>query len=120
MPYYNTIEEDLERAKEILAHGDDSPGVALELLQSFVQELEHRHHPKACEFRHNDDGTLDDVVITTIDLLHLEQMDRNLWWMGLYRKAGEEIIAFHISSDSPVSVSVQMDTDTMLERARGA
>ena len=31
----------------------------------------------------NEDGSLDEVVLYNVDF-HLEQMDKNFWWIGLY------------------------------------
>ena len=39
------------------------------------------------EVRHNDDGTIDEVVLYDAlgrCLFHLEQLDRDLWYFGLY------------------------------------
>jgi len=34
----------------------------------------------------NDDGTLDEIVLS--GMAHLEQMDKNHWFLGLYRPDG--------------------------------
>lgn len=34
------------------------------------------------EARHNDDGTLDEVVASGVDF-HLEQLSDGVWWIGL-------------------------------------
>jgi len=43
------------------------------------------------EIRTNDDETLDEVVATNAKSVHLEQMSRNQWWMGIQTKGDKHI-----------------------------
>lgn len=40
------------------------------------------------ESRHNEDGSLDEVVADDVANFHLEQMDTGSWWIGLDHKDG--------------------------------
>ena len=35
------------------------------------------------EIRRNEDGTVDEIVVDNVNV-HIEQMDRGYWWMGIY------------------------------------
>lgn len=61
------------------------------------------------EFRKDDEGHLDDIVIQKVDVLHLEHMESHYWWMGLYNKDGEGIILHIIGSESGVRVTLERD-----------
>ena len=37
----------------------------------------------------NEDGSLDDIVVSNVDL-HIEQMDKNFWWIGIYNSKGKD------------------------------
>ena len=62
--------------------------------------------------RRNEDGTVDDVAIDG-NLLRLEQMDDDFWWLAIYR--GDKRVAFHITTPGecgegmPISVMVVED-----------
>lgn len=40
------------------------------------------------ESRHNEDGSLDEVVADDVDHFHLEQMHKGGWWIGIDHKDG--------------------------------
>ena len=48
------------------------------------------------EIRLNEEGENDDIVIDGVNV-HLEQMDNNLWWLGLYK--GKKRICFYLVAD---------------------
>jgi hypothetical protein len=43
------------------------------------------------EWRLDDDGELDDVVVPHVSLFRLERMDANAWWIGLTVADGRTI-----------------------------
>ncbi len=51
-----------------------------------------RHAP-FCEVRPNDDGTLDEIVATGVDL-HIEQLSDNQWWIGITKGDESQRVVF--------------------------
>lgn len=49
-------------------------------------------------------GKVDDIVIDQVDI-HLEDMDGNNWWLGVYQ--GKKRATFWISSKSKITVRVE-------------
>lgn len=47
------------------------------------------------DLRNDDDGNLDDVVVTEVEMFRLERMDSDRWWMRLYMADGEDLV-FHV------------------------
>lgn len=43
------------------------------------------------EVRRNDDGTLDEIVATGCDI-HLEMLDDNLVWIGIYKDGYRQVV----------------------------
>jgi hypothetical protein len=136
MPYYDTLEEDLTRAKEILEKGkaeadnDDLPEAvrawlasqhggtiygadiyaAYRLLESFVAEIEQLQSAKAPqrELRLRE-GRLDDVVIERVDVFRLERMERDRWWMRLYMPTGEDYVFDITTSGRELDITVEVE-----------
>ncbi len=52
---------------------------------------------KKNEFRLDEDGKLDDVVVWDADLVRLERMDTNAWWLGVTLRDGSRVM-FNISA----------------------
>lgn len=50
-------------------------------------------HADFCEVRTNDDGTLDEVVASGVDL-HIEQLSANQWWMGITKDGKRQVVVF--------------------------
>jgi len=48
------------------------------------------------EIRLDMEGKEDDIVIDC-DSIHLERMDDNFWWLGIYK--GDKRVAFHIITE---------------------
>lgn len=46
------------------------------------------------EIRLDEEGLEDDICIDNVDV-HLERMDNNFWWLGLYGKDGKRT-TFHL------------------------
>ena len=68
-----------------------------------------RHEPPG-EFRFDERGRLDDIVVRGVDMVHLERMSRSAWWMGFYQ--GGTTVHLWISSDGrEVTVNVERDDD---------
>lgn len=49
------------------------------------------------EFRLDEDGKLDDVVVWDAELVRLERMDTNSWWLGVTLRDGSRVM-FNIGS----------------------
>jgi hypothetical protein len=131
MPYYDTLEEDLTRAKQILEKGrpDDMPMpewwqrkvlggtifgadifAAYKLLESFVAEIERLQSTTAPqrELRLRE-GRLDDVVIERVNVFRLERMERDRWWMRLYMPTGEDYVFDISTSGRELDITVQTE-----------
>ena len=52
------------------------------------------------------DGTLDDVFIPNVDSVHLEKMDTDHWWIGVYMK-GEVCYHFNVTATTALHVSME-------------
>ena len=64
------------------------------------------------EARHNDDGTLDEVVSDDVKFFHLEQMDEGAWWIGLDHNDGSFThiwLRSNNQSKTKVHASCEMD-----------
>lgn len=67
-------------------------------------------HEAPGEFRFDDRGQLDDIVVRGVDVVHLERMDRSTWWMGFYQ--GETIVHLWMASDGrELSISVEREDE---------
>lgn len=40
------------------------------------------------EWRHDSEGDLDDIVVPNVSTFHMERLDVNRWWIGIYRADG--------------------------------
>lgn len=56
------------------------------------------------EVRRNDDGTIDEVLIYIDDrcVMHIEQMEKNAWYLGVY--IGTDVDQFSIHGKSRVTI----------------
>lgn len=62
------------------------------MLDAMTKPARHRMNarqqmPKGIEVRYNEDGTVDEIVVTDRSgkcLLHMEQMSDSSYWLGLY------------------------------------
>lgn len=63
------------------------------------------------EVRRNDDGTLDEIVAGDPNgpgvFVHLEQMDANLWWIGISHKGYRQVVL--LSADGQIRATSEMD-----------
>ena len=48
------------------------------------------------ELRPDDHGELDDLVIDDVTMVHMERMDTNVWWIGLYFGGKGDRITFDV------------------------
>ena len=60
------------------------------------------------ELRLDDDGKLDDVVIRTPTVFHMERMDTNQWWIGV-DVAGEDRVVFWVTSKGRIDITSERD-----------
>jgi len=60
------------------------------------------------EVRYNDKGTLDEIVSSEATLVHLEQMDTDIWWLGI-DLPGDQIIRVFLSSNSDITAWVRQE-----------
>jgi len=44
---------------------------------------------KPAIIRLNEDGSLDEVILEDVQHFHLEQMDKDAWWIGLTMASGK-------------------------------
>lgn len=62
--------------------------------------------------RPDEDGAVDEIVLSC-RLLHLERMDDDVWWMGIYRdeagKEGRVSLFFTVDETGMLSVHVAED-----------
>jgi hypothetical protein len=57
------------------------------------------------ELRHNEDGSLDEVVISRPTNVHVEQMSPGDWWVGIERE-GEDRMALDFAARGKVTLTV--------------
>ena len=57
--------------------------------------------------RRNDDDSLDDIVIKDVDMVHIEQMNDQDWWIGISLENGDRI-CFDIHSLGKAHVKCTM------------
>lgn len=58
--------------------------------------------------KRNQDGSLDELVVRQVETFHIEQMDRESWWIGLSLADGRSI---RIDIWSKAAVYVRADTE---------
>lgn len=51
----------------------------------------------------NEDESIDEIVISNVDL-HIEQMGKKFWWMGIYK--GDKRIAINIYSKKAITLYI--------------
>ena len=68
------------------------------------------------EFRFDEHGQLDDIVIRGVDVVHIERMSENTWWMGLTQ--GLTRFAFHIAGAND-EVTVDVETEDEADERQG-
>lgn len=61
------------------------------------------------EVRLNSDGSIDEIVVVKPEMVHLEQMDDGLWWMGI--TAGNIVMHVNISTKRNTPIHVNCETD---------
>lgn len=64
------------------------------------------------EVRYNDDGTVDEIIVRDRNdpkrcLFHLEQMDKDAYWIGL-KGVDEYPVHVDLYSDTPITVRVRV------------
>jgi len=48
------------------------------------------------ELRPDDNGDLDDLVIDNVSMVHMERMDKKVWWIGLYFGPSNDRVTFDV------------------------
>ena len=56
------------------------------------------------EIRRNEDGTVDEIVVSRPTFFHIEQMDDNQWWIGVDEAEGRT--AFVLSARGKIKLTV--------------
>jgi len=46
------------------------------------------------ELRPDLDGTLDELLATGVESVHLEQMDNGLWWLAIHKDGQRQVVWF--------------------------
>lgn len=67
------------------------------------------------EVRLNPDRTIDEVVIKQPEMVHIEQMNDGLWWIGITVDDVLMHVNFHTKNNMPITVNVQTDDGVISE-----
>lgn len=51
-------------------------------------------HADFCEVRTDQDGILDEIVASGVDL-HIERLSGNQWWVGIIKNGKRQRVVFH-------------------------
>lgn len=60
-------------------------------------------------WRKDDDGDLDDVTVPDVEMVRMERMDANCWWLCLHCKDGRQIHCDIVAGPSGVLLSRRED-----------
>ena len=58
------------------------------------------------EIRRNEDGTIDEIVVSGVDL-HIEQMDKGYWWMGIYSRENDKVLLLGFCSKKKIDLNIE-------------
>jgi hypothetical protein len=85
--------------------------IGISTVRSTGHAHESRHRPQSrnqrhVEIRRNADGSLDEIVGTNVNV-HLEQMAKNAWWMGVSGADDSHVI--HVNFYSKQRIDAEAD-----------